>query len=720
MIVSANTIFFRNDFQKRKLPPLTMAQQAPSKVPNSRETRSLMKTVYFLSSSNLSIRLFISIVALVTAALCGAEPISSPSASPPGNILTDGCLVPGYDDHCERWVSVYDNRNGHNEDFSANGQLAGLEEARGQVISPQGDVVYVTGYSWDNTTQAQQFATVAFDVDTGARLWVARHGGPGIISFAYDIAVSPDGSRIYVGGQQYRYQQGTQFSEATTIAYDAATGRQLWLARYREPFAGASADHVVVSPDGARVYVSGADSAGGDFGRNVQRYLTIAYSASTGSQEWVAFHDNPELQDSPDSLVLGPRGARLYVAGGGGLVAYDAATGEQLWETADPNGSLSISPDGSQLFGIEPFGGGAALVAYAAATGRTSWSTPLPPVFGIVRPVVGPKGARVYLATTQDVTGPNDLSQNIDAVTMAFDAKSGGLAWTADYNDARFPARQEAKGLAVSPDGKRLYLASRSPHRGRTESGISEINTVAYDAADGAQKWVGSYRASPEDFDALAQNPGDPIVVTPDGSKVIVAGSFNHHPFGRPNELYPNNLEDYALLAYDTQLAPGVRALKAVSRKVHGKAGTFDLVGIECRSGGPNNRYQMVVTFPSAVTFRGAAITSGTGSVASTSTDGTEVTVNLTGVADAQTITLTLSDVSDGTHTNDVALALSVLVGDLTAGGSVSLSEDLSQVYYLLGQPFTMANFRADVTTNGLIGNADFSLVEAKLGNVLP
>ena len=57
-----------------------------------------------------------------------------------------------------------------------------------------------------------------------------------------------------------------------------------------------------------------------------------------------------------------------------------------------------------------------------------------------------------------------------------------------------------------------------------------------------------------------------------------------------------------------------------VSRKVHGAAGTFDInmplmgnAGIECRTGGGGNYYQLVFTFPGAVTFTGATVSTGTG-----------------------------------------------------------------------------------------------------------
>ena len=45
------------------------------------------------------------------------------------------------------------------------------------------------------------------------------------------------------------------------------------------------------------------------------------------------------------------------------------------------------------------------------------------------------------------------------------------------------------------------------------------------------------------------------------------------------------------------------------------------------------------------------------------------MTVNLTGVTNVQTITVTLSSVSDGTSTGDVAVLMGMLMGDTTATG---------------------------------------------------
>jgi hypothetical protein len=168
-------------------------------------------------------------------------------------------------------------------------------------------------------------------------------------------------------------------------------------------------------------------------------------------------------------------------------------------------------------------------------------------------------------------------------------------------------------------------------------------------------------------------------------------------------------------------------AQSAFSRKTHGVAGTFDIalpltgnVGIECRSGGATNDYQMIITFASAVTFTNAAVTAGVGSVSGSSGSGTPIiTIDLTGVTNAQRITVTLLGVSNGTSMGDVGVQMGVLIGDTNGSGAVN-SGDISQVKGLSGVPINASNFRADVTANGAINSADVNLVKLRSGTVLP
>ena len=185
---------------------------------------------------------------------------------------------------------------------------------------------------------------------------------------------------------------------------------------------------------------------------------------------------------------------------------------------------------------------------------------------------------------------------------------------------------------------------------------------------------------------------------------------------------------------YSTEIAAHRRFIESVvmqltgvvSRKTHGGAGTFDISlpssgspGIECRVAGTNNSYMIVFSFTNNVSVQNAAVTGGSGSVTNFVVVGNIVTVNLTGVANAQTITVTLSGVSDGTNTSDVEAAMSVLVGDTNADKFVD-AIDASQTKSKAGNAVTALNCREDVNVDGSIDAIDVSLVKSKSGTALP
>jgi hypothetical protein len=180
-------------------------------------------------------------------------------------------------------------------------------------------------------------------------------------------------------------------------------------------------------------------------------------------------------------------------------------------------------------------------------------------------------------------------------------------------------------------------------------------------------------------------------------------------------------------VGYVSQLGGLQGPITATSRKTHGAAGDFDIdlpfsgpVGIECRTGGASGDYKLVVSFAEPVTVSSASL-SGTGAIppGGASASANQITVNLTGVANAQTILVTLSGVSDGPNTADVSVAMGVLIGDTTANGSVN-SSDIAQTQSQSGQLMTTSNFREDVTVNGMINSSDIGLVQSKSGTALP
>jgi len=166
---------------------------------------------------------------------------------------------------------------------------------------------------------------------------------------------------------------------------------------------------------------------------------------------------------------------------------------------------------------------------------------------------------------------------------------------------------------------------------------------------------------------------------------------------------------------------------KVVSRKVHGTAGTFDIElaqngpsADECRSGGANGNYQLIVTFVNPISaVAGGTVTSGTGIVDSVSASGSNITINLSGVTTSQRLVVTLTGVNDGTTVGTVSITMPVLVGDTNSNGATNAA-DIAQTKSQSGQPVTAANFREDVSADGNLNASDIALVKSKSGTALP
>ena len=105
--------------------------------------------------------------------------------------------------------------------------------------------------------------------------------------------------------------------------------------------------------------------------------------------------------------------------------------------------------------------------------------------------------------------------------------------------------------------------------------------------------------------------------------------------------------------------------------------------------------------------------------MSNTSISGSRVTLDLTGVANAQQIVLTVSGVSDGANTNYVIIPMRVLLADIDGNSTVHAS-DVSRTQAQVGQAVTSSNFRTDVNMNGTITGSDVATVKLKVGTVIP
>src|SRR5437667_324591 len=140
----------------------------------------------------------------------------------------------------ELWVSRYGGRPQPHLGPSGGASLR-VDVAQSAAVSPDGSQVFVTGYSV-GTTGTNDYATIAYDASTGAILWGRRYNGPGnSTDGATSVAVSPDGSKVFVTGASVGMPNTYNYA---TIAYDSSTGATLWVSRYTDPlntfFAAAS------------------------------------------------------------------------------------------------------------------------------------------------------------------------------------------------------------------------------------------------------------------------------------------------------------------------------------------------------------------------------------------------------------------------------------------------------------------------------------------------
>ncbi len=218
---------------------------------------------------------------------------------------------------------------------------------------------------------------VALDGSTGTPLWT----GPNVTIALRGIAVDGLG-RVYI--------VGASNGDFATVAYDAATGTQLWLARYHAGPTNYNSNPTAITVDGqGHVYVAGRTTYSNGQDINVSFAATVAYDGTTGTQLWAASYGPDGTYTTGNGIAADGSGA-VFMAGsfiyGPGasdytIVAYDAATGAELWETQPDHGYASpIAVDGRgsvYVTGQVPSADGerfeSATVALDATTGLSLW-----------------------------------------------------------------------------------------------------------------------------------------------------------------------------------------------------------------------------------------------------------------------------------------------------------------------------------------------------------
>jgi len=661
--------------------------------------------------------------------------------------LPQPCVVPGVNDWCPAWISTPYDGPGHKADSPGN-----LSSTRVMGTSPDGKLVFVAGTSdqdpSSNTTN-YQVVTIAYDAATGSTVWTAPYTAPsGFQSYAQALAVA--GSRVFVAIDQANQSQFL----STIVAYDAGTGKPLWPAATQFASGSGFASSIAASPDGARVYVAGSQLVTLSGGAYRVDATTVAYDGATGTQLWVASMRGPAGSPPPGlagGFGVAAVGSKVYLAAVQlnsqyyirelDLLVVDGCTGQSLATGsravhADDQAGFAVSADGSRAFMefqdlIYDSSGNLqkaimGVAGFDAQTGQSLWLSdyfgpntngPLPG--GSIPWMWGPiavssDGSRVF-AATESSDGNFGLA-GTGFTTVAYDGATGAQLWASAYNTTT-PVNYIFTGpvVNVDPTGRAVYTTGPAAE-------AETFATIAYDPATGAAIKTAIYTDGFATANATA--------VSPDGTRLFV-GAVSTSSVNASTSSFNS---DIVTLAYDTGVGTPtpspVQLTSVVSRATHGSAGTFDVdltsgKGIECRSGGANGDYTLVFAFTTTLTsIGGASVTSGTGSVASSNIDCNDAhkyVVNLTGVTNAQHIAVSLNYVSDSARnfSSAVSTSMGVLLGDVNGSGDVD-SADVFLVRQQTLHSVTSSNFREDINASGDIDSADVFIARKQTLTSLP
>lgn len=271
------------------------------------------------------------------------------------------------------------------------------------------------------------------------------------------LAVSPDGSRVYVA-----FKDGMLGTIST--ASDSYVGVPLDLGSTTAP------GQMVVTPKGSDLYVA-------ETGANQVVDVDTSSNSLVGSPIAIA---------APVNLALSPDGATLFVDGGSqpsdiNVIATASNTVNATTIPLAAPGAMVASPDGHSLYVFTDASTGPTVTAIGLAAGVVGAGVALPTQGQPPNLAVTPDGSAIYL--------PDGAGESLYVLGMAyFDAPSSSPA-----APSGLPLGFAPGGVAITPDGGTAYL-----------DGTTSTNTPEVVAVD----LTSSTLASPVALPAGAQPSG--------------------------------------------------------------------------------------------------------------------------------------------------------------------------------------------------------------------
>ncbi|MEW6745097.1 MAG: SBBP repeat-containing protein [Planctomycetota bacterium] len=425
-------------------------------------------------------------------------------------------------DRSVRWVASYDGPVGWDDRAVA----IAVDERRGRV--------YVTGKSHGGDSW-YDYATCAHDLKHGTVLWAARYGGAGSV---YD---EPSAMALDASGNVY--VTGTAGYHGATVSYDCA-GEERW----RQSFSAGIATDVTVDGRAGRVYVVGSRQVSG----TNYDYTVRAYDCETGAEDWVASYTGEgEREDTARAVAVAPTGTIIVTGESDTPAGFDWATvaydsdGQRLWVARydgtahddDHARLVAVGSEGRVFVAGDSDNVGSDLdtttVAYDERTGTLLWSR----WYSSAGRYSDTASALAYDPATDRVFVAGSARSSTtwdDYVTIAYGAVDGTEAWTATYSGPEPASREQARALALAPEGAILVTGRGYDVERENEP---DMLTVAFSTKGGAELWTQAFNGSGSGNDSAAA-----LVVDPGGRSYLA---------GDVSRTFNSDKDDFLIVTYD-------------------------------------------------------------------------------------------------------------------------------------------------------------------------
>ena len=331
-------------------------------------------------------------------------------------------------------------------------------------VSPDGKHLYTAGpgensvavFSRASTTG--ELAFVEFEKDDV--------GGVDGLNGATSVTVSPDGNHVYA----------TSKIEESVVVFErhSSTGEVTFVELHRDGIGGVNdlneARSVIVSPDGNHVY---------DAGRRDSAVALFVRDSSTGKFTFaeVKSHFSEGIDElyGATSVTVSPDGKHVYVASFENMAAVfsrNQSTSKLTFvesekegvggvDGLDWTGSVTVSPDGKYVYAAGYRDDAVTVFSRNATTGVLTFVElekdgvgGVDGLCGVISVTVSPNRKYVYSAYVTD-----------DAVAaFGRNATTGELTFVEDEKDdtGGVDGLDGAASIALSPDGKHLYVAAEN------------------------------------------------------------------------------------------------------------------------------------------------------------------------------------------------------------------------------------------------------------------